>query len=347
MDAGLWRPGSALCCPATRTSLGPASIAPFLAGLGRPPALPGSSCGRARVAGYAARAHPAASQPSCRGGWARGGLQTSKLRRRCAGRSSAARLIGSNCRRAVERGDGCAIDSCGIGKRANLRRCDRRGATLSVTDVRDAAAIRSVFEQARPERRLSPRGAGRRARLGRGSARRRRRQRARDDHGPRSRAGRRGHARRQQLDRRRPVRRRQGDPDARGCPGRHSADGSRTVRASSPPRAYRELFARLHGFSTISLRYGNVYGPRQDINGEAVVVANVVGAGHRRIPAPCRRRADPRHRARSRRVRARSAPDSPASPAVRYGDSRETSVLDLIDALAAAARGTCAALRAR
>src|SRR4030081_312475 len=33
----------ALCCDTTRKSIGPASIAPFLAGLGRPPALPGSS----------------------------------------------------------------------------------------------------------------------------------------------------------------------------------------------------------------------------------------------------------------------------------------------------------------
>lgn len=36
---------------------------------------------------------------------------------------------------------------------------------------------------------------------------------------------------------------------------------------------YCELYERLHGFSTISLRYGNVYGPRQDSHGEAGVVA--------------------------------------------------------------------------
>jgi UDP-glucose 4-epimerase len=40
---------------------------------------------------------------------------------------------------------------------------------------------------------------------------------------------------------------------------------------------YCELYARLHGLSTITLRYGNVYGPRQDIHGEAGVVAIFCG----------------------------------------------------------------------
>jgi UDP-glucose 4-epimerase len=36
---------------------------------------------------------------------------------------------------------------------------------------------------------------------------------------------------------------------------------------------YCELYGRLHGLSTASLRYGNVYGPRQDPLGEAGVIA--------------------------------------------------------------------------
>jgi UDP-glucose 4-epimerase len=40
---------------------------------------------------------------------------------------------------------------------------------------------------------------------------------------------------------------------------------------------YCELYDRLHGLSTISLRYGNVYGPRQDVHGEAGVVAIFCG----------------------------------------------------------------------
>src|SRR5581483_3079247 len=41
---------------------------------------------------------------------------------------------------------------------------------------------------------------------------------------------------------------------------------------------YCALYTRLHGFSTIYLRYGNVYGPRQDVHGEAGVVA--IFSGH-------------------------------------------------------------------
>ncbi len=48
--------------------------------------------------------------------------------------------------------------------------------------------------------------------------------------------------------------------------GKHAAEG------------YCELYARLHGLSTVSLRYGNVYGPAQDVHGEAGVVAIFCGA---------------------------------------------------------------------
>jgi len=40
---------------------------------------------------------------------------------------------------------------------------------------------------------------------------------------------------------------------------------------------YCALYTRLHKLSTISLRYGNVYGPRQDVHGEAGVVAIFCG----------------------------------------------------------------------
>jgi len=36
---------------------------------------------------------------------------------------------------------------------------------------------------------------------------------------------------------------------------------------------YLAYFARVHGLNTVALRYGNVYGPRQDSHGEAGVVA--------------------------------------------------------------------------
>ena len=41
---------------------------------------------------------------------------------------------------------------------------------------------------------------------------------------------------------------------------------------------YLSLYRRLHGFDAISLRLGNVYGPRQDPHGEAGVVAIFCGA---------------------------------------------------------------------
>jgi UDP-glucose 4-epimerase len=40
---------------------------------------------------------------------------------------------------------------------------------------------------------------------------------------------------------------------------------------------YCEIFTSLHGLSTVSLRYGNVYGPRQDPLGEAGVIAIFCG----------------------------------------------------------------------
>ncbi len=40
---------------------------------------------------------------------------------------------------------------------------------------------------------------------------------------------------------------------------------------------YCALYTRLHGLSTVSVRYGNVYGPRQDVHGEAGVVAIFCG----------------------------------------------------------------------
>jgi UDP-glucose 4-epimerase len=41
---------------------------------------------------------------------------------------------------------------------------------------------------------------------------------------------------------------------------------------------YLALYTRLHGLSTLALRFGNVYGPRQDPHGEAGVIAIFAGA---------------------------------------------------------------------
>src|SRR3954452_6454136 len=55
-------------------------------------------------------------------------------------------------------------------------------------------------------------------------------------------------------------------PDAPYGQSKHAAEG------------YLSLFCRLYGLSTVSLRLGNVYGPRQDPFGEAGVVAIFCGA---------------------------------------------------------------------
>jgi UDP-glucose 4-epimerase len=48
--------------------------------------------------------------------------------------------------------------------------------------------------------------------------------------------------------------------------------------------AYMDLYAREHGVSTMSLRFANVYGPRQDARGEAGVIALFCDAAVRGAP---------------------------------------------------------------
>jgi UDP-glucose 4-epimerase len=99
---------------------------------------------------------------------------------------------------------------------------------------------------------------------------------------------------------------------------------------------YCELYAHLHGLSTVSLRYGNVYGPRQDVHGEAGVVAIFCGClTEGRVPTVF----GDGHQTRDwvevgDIVRANLlAADSTVSGPVNIGSGRETSVLELIAAL--------------
>ena len=98
---------------------------------------------------------------------------------------------------------------------------------------------------------------------------------------------------------------------------------------------YNELYARLHGLSTLSLRYGNVYGPRQDPLGEAGVIAIFCGRLRRRQADRVRRRpADARLRLRRRhRLGERRRDGSDVTGAVNIGTGVEATVLDLIEAL--------------
>ncbi|MDQ6914618.1 MAG: NAD-dependent epimerase/dehydratase family protein, partial [Actinomycetota bacterium] len=102
--------------------------------------------------------------------------------------------------------------------------------------------------------------------------------------------------------------------------------------------AYCDLYARLHGMSTLTLRLANVYGPRQDPHGEAGVIAIFCER--------LRARARPVVFGDGRQTRdyvyvgdvaaaTLAALDSPATGPINVGAGAETSVLDLIDALRA------------
>jgi len=185
-------------------------------------------------------------------------------------------FIGSNLVDAlVERGDEVTvIDDLSTGRRQNLEGAVSRGAELCVVDVRDRAEVGAVFARATPEVVFHMAA---------------------------------------QID----VRRSMADPmtdmrinvggtinvldAARGSGVRRVVNTStggaiygegkilpapedHPVAPESPyglskfcAEGYCDLYHRMHGLSTVSLRYGNVYGPRQDPLGEAGVVAIFCG----------------------------------------------------------------------
>ncbi|HEV3054156.1 MAG TPA: NAD-dependent epimerase/dehydratase family protein [Solirubrobacteraceae bacterium] len=116
--------------------------------------------------------------------------------------------------------------------------------------------------------------------------------------------------------------------------GKHAGEG------------YCELYSRLHGLSTVSLRYGNVYGPRQDPCGEGGVVA--IFCGHVVTGATPTVFGDGRQTRDwvevSDVVAANLlAADAELTGPINIGHGRETSVLELLDALNDVAPGRLAA----
>ncbi len=95
---------------------------------------------------------------------------------------------------------------------------------------------------------------------------------------------------------------------------------------------YVGLYERLYGLDTVTLRYGNVYGPRQDPLGEAGVIAIFCRGAHagRAADDLRRRHADARLRLRGRRRRRqpRRARVPCARAGINIGTGVETSVLD-------------------
>jgi UDP-glucose 4-epimerase len=185
-------------------------------------------------------------------------------------------FIGSNVVDAlVERGDEVTVvDDLSTGKRENLEGALAHGTRLVEADIRDPEALRALFTDVRPEAVFHLAA---------------------------------------QID----VRKSVADPafDAQINVGgtinvlaaAHEAGVRRVVNTSSggaiygegqvipapethpvAPEApyglskfcaeqYCEIYQRMHGLSTVSLRYGNVYGPRQDPLGEAGVIAIFCG----------------------------------------------------------------------
>jgi UDP-glucose 4-epimerase len=99
---------------------------------------------------------------------------------------------------------------------------------------------------------------------------------------------------------------------------------------------YCELYSRLHGLSTVSLRYGNVYGPRQDVHGEAGVVAifcgHLIDGTRPTIFGDGRQTRDWVEVGDVVRANLLAAESELIGP-INIGHGQETSVLELLEAL--------------
>jgi UDP-glucose 4-epimerase len=99
---------------------------------------------------------------------------------------------------------------------------------------------------------------------------------------------------------------------------------------------YVALYQRLYGLSGVSLRLGNVYGPRQDPLGEAGVIAIFCGAlkqgGRPTVFGDGKQTRDYIY-VGDVVAAALAAGDSDAAGAINVGTGRETSVLELVDTL--------------
>jgi UDP-glucose 4-epimerase len=244
-------------------------------------------------------------------------------------------FIGSNLVDALlARGDRVTvIDNLSTGKRANLEQAVAQGAELLVADMRDAEAISDAFAAARPELVFH---------LAAQIDVRHSVEHPADD----ANANVLGTI--AVLEAARTVGSRRvvysstggglyGDADVIPTPEDHPIKPLAPYgQGKYAAEGYCELYTRLHGLPTISLRYGNVYGPRQDVHGEAGVVA--IFCGHLvegRRPTifgdgrQTRDWVDVSDVVRANLL----AADSELSGPVNIGHGEETSVLELVDAL--------------
>jgi UDP-glucose 4-epimerase len=244
-------------------------------------------------------------------------------------------FIGSNLVDALlERGDRVVVlDDMSTGKHENLARALTHGATLHVADVRDPKALKEVFEAASPEvvfhlaAQIDVRYSV---------------EQPVED----AVTNVLGMIRVLEAARAVGVRRvvysstggaLYGDTDALPTPEDHPIRPLAPYGAAKyAAECYCELHSRLHGLATVSLRYSNVYGPRQDVHGEAGVVAIFCGSlveGRRPTVFGDGRQTrdwiDVSDVVRANLI----AADSEVLGPVNICSGRETSVLDLIEAL--------------
>jgi UDP-glucose 4-epimerase len=101
--------------------------------------------------------------------------------------------------------------------------------------------------------------------------------------------------------------------------------------------SYCTLFTRLHGVSTVALRFGNVYGPRQDPLGEAGVIAifcgRVLDGGRPVVFGDGLQTRDYVHVQDVVQANLLAA-ESDAGGAFNIGRGEEVTVIDLVKALA-------------
>ena len=250
-------------------------------------------------------------------------------------------FIGSNLVDAlVERGDEVtAIDDVSTGKRANLDQAIQNGATLVELDIRDAEAVNAAVEQARPETifHLAAQIDVRKSVA---------------DPANDSRINVEGTVNVLRAAQAQGVRRFVNTSTGGAIYGEGQiipAPEDHPVAPEAPyglskfcAEQYCLLFTRLHGLSTVSLRYGNVYGPRQDPLGEAGVVAIFCGKlldGERpTIFGDGKQTRDYVYVADVVDANLKAA-ETQTSGAVNIGVGREVSVLDIVDVLASHADG--------
>jgi UDP-glucose 4-epimerase len=234
----------------------------------------------------------------------------------------------------LARGDQVTVvDDLSSGRRSNLERAEAAGAVLHVADVRDGAALAEIFGASRPEVVFHLAA---------------------------------------QIDVRHSVENPAHDADANVLGTIHVLEAARAagvrrvvntstggglygdasviptpedhaIRPLAPygqgkyaAEGYCELYTRLHGLPTVSLRYGNVYGPRQDVHGEAGVVAIFCGCaveGRRpTVFGDGTQTPDWVEVGDVARANLIAAAGQLTGP-VNIGSGRETSLLDLIEAL--------------